>query len=419
MYNGDFFDASAYKADPVPMALDSGTVYEAMRSGISQGLFTIKDATETGTTWAGRGKWQNSATLAAIAAARKKKAEEKPPTLADDDKGPPKLLRRSSKSKPATPSSEPPKTNAPAQNTPSSAPSSTAPASSQPSANAPSQSAPAAEAKPSSPSASAPASTTPPSATPAPLKPDSAEVEGEEDPDRPRLEREKEGQRPTHSAEEKPGTPSANAQSDTKPAAAASIVKDLPLPNIQEIPAISDAGGPEARSYLFPLKAGEAEQFRKKMLLQATQVLRAQIKLESAGAHGNRTTRLTAKGKAGALAEPSFQDVQLRIFDLSSSNQPLMVLEAAAQIPGRTEPQHITLVTREDINGELHNALANITDSKNLDAVAQMDLIDVVDADGDGRGELLFRETSDQGHAYSIYRVIGDQLYQLYESTPQ
>ena len=32
LYDGEFYDASAYKAAPVPMALESGTVYEAVRS---------------------------------------------------------------------------------------------------------------------------------------------------------------------------------------------------------------------------------------------------------------------------------------------------------------------------------------------------------------------------------------------------
>src|ERR1700758_2911487 len=40
LYNGEFYDASAYKASPVPMALESGIVYEAERTGASLGLFT-------------------------------------------------------------------------------------------------------------------------------------------------------------------------------------------------------------------------------------------------------------------------------------------------------------------------------------------------------------------------------------------
>src|SRR6201984_1764404 len=44
LINGKFWDASAYKADPVPMSLDSGTVYEAERTGNSLGLFTVSSA---------------------------------------------------------------------------------------------------------------------------------------------------------------------------------------------------------------------------------------------------------------------------------------------------------------------------------------------------------------------------------------
>src|SRR5512132_4644480 len=38
LIDGQYYDAGAYKADPVPMALESGTVYEAISTGVSQGL---------------------------------------------------------------------------------------------------------------------------------------------------------------------------------------------------------------------------------------------------------------------------------------------------------------------------------------------------------------------------------------------
>ena len=41
LYEGQFYDASSYKASPVPMALDSGTVYEAEKTGALAG--TIHD----------------------------------------------------------------------------------------------------------------------------------------------------------------------------------------------------------------------------------------------------------------------------------------------------------------------------------------------------------------------------------------
>jgi len=78
----------------------------------------------------------------------------------------------------------------------------------------------------------------------------------------------------------------------------------------------------------------------------------------------------------------------------------------------------ITIVARQDVNGDLHKALANITDTQHLDAIPRLELIDAVDVDGDGRGELLFREVSEAGTAFVIYRVIGDRLYPLFQGTP-
>jgi hypothetical protein len=439
MYNGDFFDASAYKADPVPMALDSGTVYEAMHTGTSEGLFTITTAAQTGIYWTGQGKWQTSAEVAAIAAAKKKRAqaEEKPPTLSDPDSGPPKLLRRSpeskSESKPSSPAAEPAK---PSASSPASVPppnpapaaSKSAPASPAASESKPSQTPPAppvpgtsTSTKAEAPPASAPA------ATPVTATPDPSEVSDEEDPNRPRLDRGKPSA--SRKTRESNGAPNSKTAASAKPGASPSGLKNSSSAaegasvleaSVQEIPAISDASGPEPRSYAFPLKPGEADQFRKKLLEQARQLIQAKIKRESSGEQVHHTTRTAAKNKSTVHApEPTFQNVKLRVFDLSSSNQALMVLEATAQVAGLAEPQQITIVARQDLYGDLHDSLANITDEKHLDVIPRMDLIDVVDADGDGRGELLFRETSDEGRAYSIYRVIGDQLYQLYKSTPQ
>src|SRR5206468_2089617 len=39
MFDGKFYDAGSYKASPIPMALQQDTVYEAVRTGVSQGLF--------------------------------------------------------------------------------------------------------------------------------------------------------------------------------------------------------------------------------------------------------------------------------------------------------------------------------------------------------------------------------------------
>jgi len=102
----------------------------------------------------------------------------------------------------------------------------------------------------------------------------------------------------------------------------------------------------------------------------------------------------------------------------------VLVLTTKARLPQRPNTAgpsleyYVTLVVRSDIYGELHKAFANVTDNQHLDALPRFELIDAVDVDGDGRGELLFRQSSDAGTAFVVYRVIGDQLWPLFQGTP-
>jgi len=113
------------------------------------------------------------------------------------------------------------------------------------------------------------------------------------------------------------------------------------------------------------------------------------------------------------------------VFDLADVNEPELVLTARARMPQRSREKEsaslqymVTLVARQDVNGELHKALANVTDAQHLDVFPKLELIDAVDVDGDGRGEMLFRQVSDAGSAFVVYRVIGDRLYPLFQGMP-
>ena len=45
----------------------------------------------------------------------------------------------------------------------------------------------------------------------------------------------------------------------------------------------------------------------------------------------------------------------------------------------------------------------------------RMELIDAVDADANGRGDLLFRQYSDIGISYGLYRVSPYQIEKIFE----
>ncbi len=190
---------------------------------------------------------------------------------------------------------------------------------------------------------------------------------------------------------------------------------------MQLIPAISDADGPDPRPYAFSLKPEEEQKLRKKILALAGDEVRARA--AQLAAESQPGTRSPA-GTAAKPPQPSFEEVEFHAFDLSNSNDPVLVLSAKARMPARPNAANadlqyiITLVTRDDMYGELHKVFSSITDTQHFDVLARMELIDAVDADGDGRGELLFRQISDAGRAFVLYRVIGDRLWPLFQGTP-
>jgi hypothetical protein len=414
MMDGKFFDAGSYKAAPVPMALDFGIVYEGFRTGVSQGVFTITQPGQLNHVWIAEGTW-----LPAGAIDPNKHKKYSTPVIADEDKdGPPVLHRRSEKADSDSSSDKDKKD----QQKPATAP-------------AP----PATGTTTAAPPASAP---TPPETAKAPAAPETAKAsapasasdETIEDPNRPRLRRGK----PDSTARREPfttfdpltdaapGTSSGTSLGTGNPDAKTARDSAAAPPQIVFIPAISDAGGPDPRPYTYDVKPAEEAIYRNKMLDLAATQLHAQA--SAATKEAAPTSKKSSLGKsagkaAGKMPKPAFDDVSLRIFDLSNSNEPVLVLSAKTRPPAdatgsSAEPKEITLIARTNLEGELRKLFFSQTDSRHLDVTPRMELIDAVDADGDGRGELLFRRTSDDGSAYAIYRVTADRLWPLFEGTP-
>jgi len=395
MVDGKFYDASAYKASPVPLALWGQTVYEAEKTGVSQGLFTVGEAMRVGSNnWFGEGKWRPAGSET-----KPKRVAAKPKN--DEDEGPPKLRRPE------------PDTSAKSTENPS-APPATAPA---PQTSAPTSS-PDEKKTPSGTSPAPPASA--PSTAPSDEKPPEEPVStsaNDEDPNRPVLKR---GQPKTEGTIH-PGASTGVPRRPTGTAASAETKQAPP----QQIPAISDAGGPEPRPYKYDLKADEEQKYRKGMLALAADAVRARIKETKPVLQGAKPETPAAKSTRAAKAvQPSFDDVQFRAFDLWNTNEPVFVLSATTHMPGSPGSEgsdvsyFVTLVAKKNIYDELRKLYAGVTDARHLDETPRLELIDAVDADGDGRGELLFKRISDVGSAWGVYRAGADQLFPLFEGTP-
>jgi hypothetical protein len=345
MIDGRFYDAGVYKADPIPMALQPGTVYEGVKSGVPQGLFTVNNPLPHNG-WIGFGSWKTNGQIASEKDKAKARAETLAAKPADDLKagGPPRLSR--------TPEGAHPK----------------------PAVVAPGKTADAPDhpvLKKSTPTVEA-----------------SAPID---DSSRPVLRRQTEG-----AAQQVKSVP-------------ATELKRAPM---QQIPAISDAEGPQPRPYTYQTKPEEDADFMKKMGAMAADELKHRFE----AAPGNET-----KTKAGRAATPELREAKLKVLDISGTNEAVLIYSATVNAPGRADLQFsVTVVARQDIYADLHKIFAHITDNQHLDVQPRYEFVDAVDADGDGRGELLFRQVGESGSAtgFALYRVIGDQLWPLFETKP-
>jgi hypothetical protein len=221
------------------------------------------------------------------------------------------------------------------------------------------------------------------------------------------------------------------------PAPAANAAKPAEAPAdkgpVQLIPAISDATGPEPRSFAFDwLKDEEGERRQQMTTLAKDQVrayvdARAKAKIAPKPAGPQAARHTSSASTATKTKDPILENVKMTAYDLWTNNQPVLVFSAEAHMPPPSaggafsavdsELQYsILLVAFPDTYNNLHKIYVGVTDKYHLDLTPRLELIDALDADGDRRGELLFRETSDNGTGWVIYRASQDKMWKLFDS---
>jgi hypothetical protein len=427
LVDGKFWDATAYKANPVPMALDSGTVYEAMHTGTSKGLFTVGSALHSNsanapTPWIGTGNWVAAGTEVAKTT---HSAETVPVGIDTSDQAP--RLTKNPAAKTAPPANPTPPASTPSQPSGTSDSGDGPPRLKKPEA-------PPAGSTPADPSKPAPDSTAPSTdsktgdAKPADRANVATSDSGASEANRPRLRRGKPAE--SFGDEEVPGYSKPGTAPLLTPANAAKGAEAAGDKGpVQLVPAISDANGPEPHSYTFGWLKDEEGERKQQMTTYAKEQIRAYVEARAKSmitptAPGTPTAKRKVAAK---LPEPILENVQMIAYDLWTNGQPVLVFAADAHMPppapGITHAPAdtgleytIMVVARTDIYNNLHKLFLAVTDKNHLDLTPRYELIDAVDADGDGRGELLFRETSDVGTGWILYRASADKLWKMFDS---
>jgi len=378
-YQGQYYDASIYKASPVPMALLPETVYEAEQGGEAKGSIAVGTPSPTPS------GWQADGSLTTLSMQPQQKAALAIETQPKGSDEPPRLHRGGA----AQPRAASPET-APAN--PPAAPASQTASSGQAAS-----------------SASAPAQS-------------DEQAPPAEDPNRPMLKR---------------GKPqgSANPALD----AALPVALRSRTPGQPDLVAISDVEASDPHIYALQWPKADLERLAKAATQQAQADLAGYIKQHfaisepaaaprSSARSSESRRRATSPAKAApiplqkAAPAPPLQDVQIHYFDLDFDNNPEIVLTASHSVTGADGAAHkvfIAAVTREENASDYRPLLTYITDDTRLDEFPRLELIDAVDADGDGIGELLFRSSSSpeaEGRAFRLYAAGPDRLRIVFDS---
>jgi len=420
--DGHYYDAGLYGANPAPMAVEPQTVYEAQSFGEPTGTFTITQPRQVNGAWIADGTWrphlamdeQLTAKAAKDAANKAKPSPDKTVFSGDTGDNRPVLKRAPGSGGDTGGSSQP------SQTTTASDP------------DRPTMKRPADESS-SNPTGSSSSSTTSTTKSQTPVD--------DHDPDRPVMKRPpastSSSDSPSSGSGAMPMTQAAAAANDNDPnrpvlsrtrTAKPQITADVPsakndvpftagMKGAKAYPAISDAGDYRGRPLLYSMSPGE----RQTQEQQALKLAMDEIRTYAAKHNG------PAIPKTAAITE-----YDVRAFDLDYSSSPTIVLTARlpvaplAQAPAAKSPApktapagdtsyFVTLVARVDINDQALKIFSSVTDSRHLDAYPRMELIDAVDADANGRADLLFRQYSDAGITYGLYRVSPYQIDKIFE----
>ena len=340
---GKYYDASIYRASPVPMAIDSGVVYDILKSGELVGEFVTGASSQQNNRWYGLGSFKAHSESKEPQVAKASDIEVKEPEI-----GHPNIYvpgkKKDKKDKDQTPPPPPPPDNKPPDTS-------------------------TADADPDRPRLKK-------SGSPTVFKESNTEevARVDNDPNRPKL------RRPTQEEQKE-------ATGKRDPLA---IFKS---PELHSMVAVSDDYGAEPRSYAFKLKPDEEKSYRTALQKLASDDIAKYQKTPS---------------RAVVL-----NDVTFRWFDLNGNNAPILILSASSG-EGRRKT-YITEVARAEIDNSVRKLFSSVTDTDHLDVYPRLELVDAVDADGDGRGDLLFRAYDDSGSRYVLYHAAPDSLNLLFD----
>ena len=420
-----------YLAQPMPLAVESGTQYELEVAGVPKGLFDVKAAADVSGSWIAIGAFQKPASPKAS----KLRASRNPPQVVhdagyDDDK--PHFAHRpaadsgagspgsGSSSKSDTPPPVDPDRPTLHKRTEDSSSSGSSTSGSGSNGSSGTNSPGNSSTGSSSDAAADPDRPVLHKHTAGNASDNGAPVSAtmDVDPDRPRLRR----GRPEN-------LESLDAPSDVEIAKLAGHPE-----NLEFMTAVSDAKTRETHNFVYSWADPEDEKKMQAALEDMAKNLLAgkplQPAIKSAPAPAKKATATatnkTTANKTGTAAHhtakkpvapplPDLADEQFKAYELTFGGGATLVFTAKSTMPDG-KVKYVTLIAQPDFNGVPQVIFKQVTSEDALNVIPRMQLVDAMDTDADNRGELIFALVGKNDRQYAIYKVADRSVEQVFST---
>ena len=429
-----------YLAQPAPLTVLTGTIYELEQAGTPRGLFNVNGAQNLGGSWIAIGAVKPEMV---IVKAKPPMSKHPPQVVKDADSGRPTLHRKDDSESGDSSSSASSDPNRPTLHRKDSSDTSNAGStsgSSQTSSSGTQTSSSGSQTGSSNPST---ASSDDPDKPTLHRRDSSGSSSGSDsgntssssgssqnapsvDPDRPTLHRHQDA-----TAANGGGPVSFPADPDRpklrygKPqvqegAVQPSKLEGLPM-DMNQMAAISDVKTGEPHPYTYSwTDPADAAKFKAAMEDLAQKAIAAGFETATKPANVTKTATkaTTARRKAATPPPlPPLEDEKFNIFELSYNGGATAVLTAKTT-GSDGEARYVTLIAQPDFYGTPQIFFKKLTSDKALDIVPRMRLIDAADTDGDGRAELIFELRGKTGRSFGIYRLSSGHVFEAFNTGP-
>jgi len=466
-----------YMAQPMPLTVESGTIYELQEAGRSKGLFDVKAAANVSGSWVATGTYQKPAPPKA---SRLKPSKTQPQFVHDagapDDGKPHFAHRPPAETGSASGSGSGQSTGTGAGSSTGSGSGSSTGSGSGSGTNSSSSSdsdrptlhrrtdSTTGEQSPGSESGTGSGSST--SSSSPDVDPDrptlhrraddsgsgSASPAPDVDPDRPTL-RKRSASATNPNDNGAPVTATTNIDPDRprlgygKPEELEKI--DVPtsvqiaklaggMDKLKLMAAVSDAKTREPHSYVYSWTDPEEAQKMQAALEDAAKNLLAGNALHTfsggsfgpgsgagngaGGAAAQKSTRTVTnsrvstahKAAAAKPALPDLADEQFKAYELSFGGGATLVFSAKSGQGDQTK--FVTIIAEPDFNGVPQILFKQVTSEAELDVVPRMQLVDAMDTDADNRAELIFELAGKTDQQFAIYKVQDRSVEQVFST---